>query len=106
MKETGSTFELTFHAWVVMPDHAHFLIQLNSEHKIGKVIQHLKGYSAYVLNKESITYGKFWQENYYEYALRGEESIKEISRYIIMNPLRAGLVKSIRYYSHWDSIYV
>ena len=34
------------------------------------------------------------------------EDIKALSRYIVANPLRAGLVENIGEYSHWDAIWL
>jgi len=33
-----------------------------------------------------------WQEGYYEHVLRAEENVRSIARYIVENPVRAGLV--------------
>jgi hypothetical protein len=35
-----------------------------------------------------------WQEGYYEHVLRDDQETKQIARYIINNPVRAGLVRS------------
>ena len=39
-------------------------------------------------------------------TLRKEEDILEIARYIVANPLRAGLVKKLNDYPLWDAIWV
>ena len=33
-----------------------------------------------------------WQEGYYDRVLRQEEDVRHVARYIIENPVRAGLV--------------
>nr|WP_305800402.1 hypothetical protein [Thiolapillus sp.] len=50
--------------------------------------------------------GTLWQPAYYDHALRKEDNHKEIARYIVANPLRGGLVKSLGDYPHWDSIWL
>ena len=35
-----------------------------------------------------------WQDSYYDRVVRAEEDLGGIARYIIENPVRAGLVKS------------
>jgi REP element-mobilizing transposase RayT len=44
-----------------------------------------------------------WQDGYHDHALRSEENLQDAARYIVMNPVRAGLVESIREYPLWDA---
>jgi len=44
-----------------------------------------------------------WQAGYHDHALRKEEDIRDVARYIVMNPVRAGLVRSVREYPLWDA---
>lgn len=39
-------------------------------------------------------------------GLRGEESLIEVARYIVANPLRAGLTDRIGDYPYWDSVWL
>jgi hypothetical protein len=63
-------------------------------------MQLLKGRSAYVLGHT------LWQPNYYDHAVRYDEDIKVIARYIVANPLRANLVENIGDYSLWDAVWL
>lgn len=90
-------------AWVIMPDHVHWLFQLNESISISKLINLFKGRTARILNKDINRKGKFWQSAYYDHAVRKDENIKKIARYIIANPLRANLVEKVEDYSHWDA---
>jgi len=38
--------------------------------------------------------------------LRLDEKIIEVARYIVANPLRAGLVNCLGDYSHWDAVWL
>ena len=40
-----------------------------------------------------------WQRDYYDHALRKDKSVEAVARYIVANPLRSGLVKSVRQYA-------
>jgi hypothetical protein len=42
--------------------------------------------------------GRLWQPQYYDHVLRDEEDTLRVARYIIVNPVRAGLVTSPRDY--------
>ena len=92
-------------AWVLMPDHLHWLFQLGEPASLAQVMQQLKGRSAYELNRV-IGAGCLWQRGYHEHALRREEDLKATARYVIQNPVRAGLVRSIRDYPFWDASWI
>ena len=42
----------------------------------------------------------------YDRAARKHDDIRRIDRYIVANPLRAGLVQNIGDYPHWDCIWM
>ena len=94
-------------AYVVMPDHAHWLFQLNDRKSLAETMRQFKGYSAFKVNKAmNISYIKVWQSGYHDHALREEEDIKNIARYMIANPLRAGLAEHIGDYPLWDAAWL
>lgn len=85
--------------YVVMPDHLHWLMVLQ-EGELSEVVRLLKGRTAHAIGKA------VWQANYYDHAVREDEDIRKLARYIIANPLRAGLVERIEDYSLWDAVWL
>ena len=77
-------------AFVVMPDHLHWLFQLTGSHSLSGIANILKGRSAYAINQQTGRKGAVWQKGFYDHAIRANEELKEVSQYIIANPLRAG----------------
>jgi putative transposase len=62
-------------------EHVHCLISLQ-DHNISKVLQLLKGESAFWINKEKLCHGRFeWQEEYFAVSI-GESQVKAIRAYI------------------------
>ncbi|QJP11441.1 REP-associated tyrosine transposase [Pseudomonas multiresinivorans] len=92
-------------AWVLMPDHLHCLVQLKG-HSLSDFMQSLKSLTAISLNKALKRTSKVWQSGYHDYALRHDEDLKAAARYLVANPLRAGLVKSLREYSFWNAVWL
>jgi REP element-mobilizing transposase RayT len=86
--------------FVVMPDHAHWLMQLGETKELSCLVQQVKSWSSKRIGKP------IWQKGFYDHALRQEEDLKNIARYIIANPLRANLVTNINDYPHWDAIWL
>lgn len=93
-------------AWVVMPDHLHWLLALGHSHSISIVAKMLKGRTATAINRSSARCGPVWQRAYYDHALRRDEDLASVARYIVANPLRAGLVEKLGDYPHWDAVWL
>ncbi|ALS99245.1 REP-associated tyrosine transposase [Lacimicrobium alkaliphilum] len=91
--------------WVMMPDHFHGLLKLHHV-PLGKVVKCCKGASARRVNQCINRNGRVWQPAYHDRALRAEEDRINIARYIVANPLRAGLVRKIGDYPFWDSVWL
>ena len=87
-------------AWVVMPDHLHWLFELKSG-SLPALMQALKGRSALAVNKAHGTKRLTWQKGYHDHGVRAEEDIIEMARYVVNNPVRAGLVKQREDYPLW-----
>ena len=78
--------------WVLMPDHWHGLIQLDTDIPLSQVIGRLKGASARLLGQRHPHIGPLWQNSFHDHALRVEEDLPTVAHYILNNPVRAGLV--------------
>ncbi len=48
--------------------------------------------------------GRLWQKGYYDRAVRKDEDVKHMARYVVQNPIRAGLVHRVHDYPLWDSL--
>jgi REP element-mobilizing transposase RayT len=88
-------------AWVIMPDHVHWLFELKSG-SLATLMQSLKGSSAFAINKVYGTKKLTWQKGYHDRRVRVEEDLAQMARYVIANPLRAGLVEHQGDYPLWD----
>ena len=100
IKQSDALNYTTTLAFVVMPDHVHWLMQLKDKGTLQQVIRSMKSQTAKVVGHP------IWQAGYYDHAIRNDEDIVNIARYIIANPIRAGLVKKASDYPHWDAIYL
>ena len=80
------------HAWVVMPNHVHVLMEPKVE--IGRITQRLKGRTAREANVVLGRTGQhFWQEESFDHWVRHEAELVKIKKYIEENPVAAGLVE-------------
>jgi len=93
-------------AYVVMPDHLHWLMQLNDNTALGPLMRTVKSVSSWQINRVLNRSGRLWQPGYHDHALRKEEDLVATARYLVANPLRAGLVKRIGDYPLWDAVWL
>jgi REP element-mobilizing transposase RayT len=91
--------------WVLMPDHLHALIALN-EGTLSQAIGGLKARTSAAVNRVRGGRNVVWARAFHDRALRHEDDVLDVARYIICNPLRAGLVRSVRDYPFWDAVWV
>ena len=85
--------------YVVMPDHLHWLMVLHKG-KLSNAVQLLKGRSARAIGHA------VWQANYFDHAVRKDEAMRKMARYIVANPLRANLVERMGDYPLWDAVWL
>ena len=95
----------TLLAWVLMPDHVHWLLQLDAKESLEQVINRLKSASARHANRALGRQGALWIKAYYDRALYDDRALPPAADYLIANPLRAGLVERIEDYPFWDCVW-
>ena len=92
-------------AFVVMPDHFHWLIQLQRG-SLGQLMCQTKSLSTRSINAVTGRTGSLWQQSFHDHAVRREEDLVKLARYVVANPLRAGLVEKLGDYPLWDAIWL
>jgi len=87
-------------AFVVMSNHVHWLVQLKEGTSLGEGVRRFKA-------RVSIIFGaRVWQRGFHDHALRSDEDVAGIARYVVANPVRAGLVQRVGDYAHWDAVWL
>ena len=76
-------------AWCIMPEHLHTLVQDDDAVDFVRLI---KGRSVPAARRCERS-RKLWQRSFFDHGLRREESFEHAARYILENPVRAGLVE-------------
>jgi REP-associated tyrosine transposase len=87
--------------WIIMPNHVHGIITIDNDvvgtglkpvptgkrYSLSEVIRGFKTFSSRRIN-ETDPFGKFrWQRSFFDYIIRNEKILHNISRYIQNNPL-------------------
>ena len=93
-------------AWVLMPDHAHWLIQLGEKNSLGLIVNRIKSASARLANRRLKRQGPLWDRAFHDHALRSDEDFRQAARYMVANPVRAGLVRRVGDYPFWNAVWL
>lgn len=91
--------------WVAMPDHVHWLMAPTGKLELSRCVQKMKALTTRSLRGSGLA-GDVWQRGFHDRALREEEDLRAMARYVIANPVRAGLVRSVREWSFWDAAWI
>ena len=86
--------------FVLMPDHLHWLMSLGTVKDLAHTVQSFKSICSRKLGS------KVFQKGFHDHAIRKEEDLKGLARYIVANPIRAGLVTKVNDYPHWDAVWM
>jgi len=94
---TARKLELSVLAYCVMPDHVHVLVESQTTSAdFQKFVKLFKQTSGYAYRREC---GQFlWQPGYHERIVRDDQATDTIVRYVLENPIRAGLTATIGEY--------
>src|SRR5262245_47161703 len=89
-------------AYCFMPDHVHVLATGTCDDSdLREFMNSWKQRTGYAFRRS--TRGTLWQGGFYEHVLRTEEDRAGGVRYLLENPIRAGLVTKLRDYQFWGS---
>lgn len=77
-------------AYCFMPDHLHLLVEGSAESDIPQFVKDFRQRTGYAYRR--VSGEALWQKSYYDHVLRREEDVREAVRYVVGNPVRAGLV--------------
>jgi REP element-mobilizing transposase RayT len=93
-------------AWVLMPDHWHGLIELGEGETISRAVQRLKANSSRRVRQACRWSKPVWANGFHDRALRQEDDLAELARYLVLNPVRARLVRRVGDYPFWDAVWL
>ncbi len=78
-----------------MPNHIHLIFRLlENNERIDKIMQYIKGGTAFECNKYLNRKGRFWQDESFDRLIRDDKEFYNILEYVKNNPVKAGLVKN------------
>ena len=82
------------YVWCVMPDHVHAIVRCAHGTDLLAWVRRVKGKVA--ARARALGVSRLWQRSFHDSIIRREEDLVSAVRYVLHNPVRAGLVE------HWS----
>jgi len=93
--EQASLLGWVLHAWAVMTDHYHFIAQSpENVLSLKNLVQGTHSINAKFVNRSDNTHGRRVWYNYWDTCLQTEPAYYTRMNYVIINPVKHGLVKN------------
>ncbi|MCA9994261.1 MAG: transposase [Anaerolineales bacterium] len=94
----GKRYQLE--SYSLMSNHVHVVFRPQQKedgtyHSLSAIMHAHKRYTAWQANQVLGRQGQFWQHESYDHIIRDEAEMHRIQRYVLDNPVKAGLVE------HW-----
>lgn len=96
-------YRFKIYAYVLMPNHYHILLE-DEDGNLSKIMKYIGEKYAMYFNWKYKRVGHLYQGRYKCLIVEKEMYLKEVARYIMLNPIRAGLVEKLIHYN-WSSYY-
>ncbi|KGD65388.1 hypothetical protein Y5S_01281 [Alcanivorax nanhaiticus] len=88
----ASDFNWVCHAWCLMGNHYHLVIE-TPDGNLSKGMRQLNGVYTQYSNRRHRRVGHLFQGRYKAILVDGDSYLLELARYVVLNPVRAGMVK-------------
>jgi len=86
-------------AAVVMPDHVHWIVKPFAGHTLDDLTAGVKRFSAKEINALRNRQGSIWDPERFDHIVRDDRWFAKFVFYVLRNPVKAGLVNSVREYA-------
>lgn len=96
-----SRFHLLLHAYCLMDNHFHLVVE-TPEANLSKAMRQLNGVYTQVFNRRHRRVGHVLQGRFKAIVVEREGYLLELCRYVVLNPVRAGLIRQPNTYP-WSS---
>lgn len=91
--EAKKQFGIIVYGYILMPNHIHLILEITNETPISKVVHYIAASYALYFNKKYDRIGHLFQGRFKSILVEKDNYLLELSRYLHLNPVKAGLVK-------------
>ncbi len=91
LAETQGHYGILCHSWVLMDNHYHLLLETPASN-LSMAMKHLNGIYTQKFNRRHHRVGHLFQGRYKAIVMEKDTYLKELCRYVVLNPVRAKMV--------------
>ena len=92
ISEAARVWQFAILAYCFMPDHLHLLAEAETDDaSLVRFAHAVKLRTAHAYRR--VSKGALWQKGYFEHILRDDELTPIVAKYVLANPVRAGLCR-------------
>jgi putative transposase len=102
LRECKKRYGVAVHAFCLMTNHVHLLLSPRESSSLGKLMKRLAGRQTRHHNRLEGRSGTLWEGRYKSSLVERDDYLLACSRYIELNPVRAGIVAAPEDY-RWSS---
>ena len=95
-------YNWAIHAWCQMTNHYHLVVE-TAEGNLSAGMRQLNGVYTQKLNRRHTRVGHVFQGRFKGILVERDGYLLELARYVVLNPLRAGMVKTVRQWQFIDT---
>jgi putative transposase len=104
LRDVARRFDWRCHAYCLMTTHYHLLVTCTRE-SLSLGLRRLNGFYAQGFNKRHGRHGHLFGDRFSAFIVEGEEHLESACRYILLNPVRAGLCAAAEEWPWSDSYF-
>ncbi|MBZ0092970.1 MAG: transposase [Sulfuricellaceae bacterium] len=93
LEQVMTQFNWICHAWCLMDNHYHLLVQ-TPDGNLSKGMRQLNGVYTQASNRRHRRVGHLFQGRFKAILVDSDAYLLELSRYVVLNPVRAGMVEN------------
>lgn len=106
VRETCTRFNFKIHAYCQMTNHFHLLLE-TPDANLARGMRHMNGLYSQQVNRRHGLVGHLFQGRYKAILIQKERHLLELARYVVLNPVRAGIVDAPEKWNwssyHWTA---
>jgi REP element-mobilizing transposase RayT len=99
ISEAQDKYDFLLHGYVLMTNHYHLILETNKAN-LHQIMHYLNGSYTTYFNRSNGRSGHLFQGRYKGVVIDVDNYLLELSRYLHLNPVRAGMVKRPEEYAH------
>jgi REP element-mobilizing transposase RayT len=92
LKDVNDRYHWFCHAYCLMDNHYHLVIE-TPDGNLSRGMRHLNGVYTMRFNRDHQRVGHVFQGRYKAILIQKESHLLEVCRYVVLNPVRAGMVQ-------------